>query len=264
MIYTAVFTPVGAVRTLVSQVANVEFTPGNFQVLRLDQRPVSLFEVDLGSLRRSAAESLWAFHALHQGGKAFLWSGGPYGRVDNYNLVAQTDGVTNSYLLPNRNIDADSISVRFKSLATGVTSVTTGWGLDPVRGSIGFISAPADGLEIEARYCCLYQLNFEPNGLETFEVARDVFKVGLKLRETTLPAVWVPGIFTFASGIVSPGLNALVNSVAIPQTALGYRAFVTPNWNTNAFVTSRTTSGFVVNFNVAAGSGAQYNWKVRV
>ena len=60
-------------------------------------------------------------------------------------------------------------------------------------------------------------------------------------------------------GTATPGVG--VYSVTVSATLpSGYVVALAPNWNTSVWVTGKSTSGFTINFDVPAPSGAQIDW----
>lgn len=183
--YTLVVTPSAVSRTMMSSGVRVQYLPGQPQAIALDQRVISTFQVDLAPLQRSEVESLQAFHAIHQGGRIFQWNGGPFGVMENFNLVGQGDGGTTLFYLMNRNVGAGSSSVQLvRASSTSVISTAPAYTLGAGAGTISFSTAPNSDWDIEAKFASTFRVLFEPDGLEISEVARRVYRATLALRET--------------------------------------------------------------------------------
>jgi hypothetical protein len=155
------------------------------------RRPIYRFTLRLGPLNRSQLNCLTALHAYHQGSNPFYWNGGEYGRVENYNLVDEGDGVDRTFYLPNRYVGAGSIAVRTVNQATGVASNwTVGYSLSPDAGILTFGNSastiPLSGHDIQAKYGCVYRVNFEPGGIKTQDIAAGVYAAEIVLTENVL------------------------------------------------------------------------------
>ena len=170
---------------------------GLYRTFNLSQRPEYRFELTLGPLLKSAAESLSAFHAFHQGGKSFFWDGAPYDGVKNYQLFAEGNDAQKQFFLANGNVTATSFSFRTFKPSTGATSnwaasSANSWpySVNGIPGTIACANSsntiPASGDDLQAIYASKYRCVFEPQGMKMEYSAMNVFKVELKLRETSL------------------------------------------------------------------------------
>lgn len=167
---------------------------GNFQAFNRSTRPYYKFEINLGPLSRIEAESLSAFHAWHQGDRAFYWDGFPYNMVNTYQLFAEGTGVHTLFYLPNRQIGTSSIALQSLRPSTGATSnwavsSDNGWpySLNAAIGQVVFANSsntiPVSGDDIRAAYACDYLCLFDPNGLRLEAIGGDLYRATLKLRE---------------------------------------------------------------------------------
>jgi hypothetical protein len=197
LLRTLVLTPTfEVVREAVTFTTAAEFdNTGLFQVFNRAQRPIYKFEVRCEPLLRLQAEELAAFHAFHQGGKSFLWNGGPYGRTENYNLFGEGNGARRQFFLPNRYVGAGSLALQSRNQVTAATSnwATSSsnswpWSLNPTPGVVTTANSTntivLSGHDLYAQYGCQYRVLFEPGGIEFSEYARNVFKAQFKLIET--------------------------------------------------------------------------------
>lgn len=175
-------------RESLTQTTKVEFDGSNFQQrYNRRQRPLYRFECTLYPLKRSEDEYLMTFHAFHQGGRSFMFDGGPYATIRNYNLFGEGDGGTTQFFIPNRYITATSFSIQSENQSTLATSIwSTGYSLNPNPGIVTFTSAPSSGHDLKAIYACRYRCFFEPDGLKFSEFASNLFKVTLKLEEAEI------------------------------------------------------------------------------
>lgn len=170
-------------REAITKTAVADFDqPGLFSATNGAQRPAYRFVVNIPALTRIQVQSLQAFHFFHQGAKAFYINGfEAWSYVSTLNLIGEGNGSKKDFFLPNRNIDANSITV---AVFDGVThSITSAYSLNPVPGIISFTTAPTSGHDIEASHAHKYKVVFEPDGLKTDEFASGVWKAQLKLRE---------------------------------------------------------------------------------
>lgn len=181
------------VRTAKTHTANLEFdNTGIFHVFNRTQRPSYNFEVTLNPLTRSEVESMQAFHAFHMGGKAFLWDGNPYNRIENYGTIGEGDGSRRDFFAINRNIDANSFSLRTlrpsnmttSAWAANAYSLNATPGLVTTNNSANTIVASGDDLQAISAHT--YKVVFDPEELKVEEFARGLFKIDFKLRETAL------------------------------------------------------------------------------
>jgi len=153
----------------------------------LTQRPLYRFSIDIGPLIKSEVECLSALHAYHQGNKSFFWDGGPYGTIDNYNLVGEGDSIRKDFFLPNRYVTAGSIAVATYSPVTQETSLwSTAYSLNPNPGLLVFATIPASGHDVMAKWACRYRVFFSPEGIKLEKVALDLYQAQLMLVEAPL------------------------------------------------------------------------------
>lgn len=183
-----------ATREAITFTSAVEFDNSFSQLFSRAQRPIYKFEATLAPLMRAEVESISAFYVFHRGSKPFLWNGGAWGNVENYNLVEEGDSVTRKFYLPNRRIGASSIAIQTLRESTGVssnwlTSSSNSWpySLSAIPGIITFMNSsntiPASGDDIFAKYGCQYLCVFDPGGFRTEQVARNVWNAALRVRE---------------------------------------------------------------------------------
>jgi hypothetical protein len=148
-------------------------------------RPVYQFTLDMGPLTRSEAENLSAQHALHQGGKTFMWDGGQFGSMADYDFIALADGVRKDFFLPNRNIGQNSFSAQTYRPTTQTASTWAG-GAYTLRGASGvitFASAPFSGDFIRAKYGCTYRVKFPTQGIRLDQFGPGLYNAQLVLTE---------------------------------------------------------------------------------
>ena len=151
------------------------------------RRPVYRFTVRLEPLTRSQIQCLSALYAYHKGAAPFYWDGGEYGRLDNYVIVGEGDGVTSLYFLPNRFIGTGSIAVQTLRRATGATSAwASGYTLTAAAGILTFTTLPVSGDDVMAKYACVYRLNFASRGIKLEEIAARAYRAELTLMENVL------------------------------------------------------------------------------
>jgi hypothetical protein len=178
------------VREAVTHTTNVDFDNGAVQLFNRMQRPIYRFDLNMEPLTRYDVQELSAFHAFHQGGKSFLFSGGKYGNVEHFHLFAEGNGTQAQFFLPNRYVGVGSLSIQSRNQATLATSswLTTAYSLSsPVGGIVTFNSAPSSGHDMEAKYGCQYRCVFEPDGIKVSEFTYNVYKaVQLKLKEVLI------------------------------------------------------------------------------
>lgn len=168
-------------RTLVAEFDQ----PGFFSNYNGNTRPAYIFRLNVEVLTKIQAESLSGFHHFHQGGKAF-WFDGTYGwsHLESYQLVGEGDGSKTQFFLPNRNIDANSISVAIFDGTT--TSATAAYSLTPTPGLLTFDTAPDSGDDILASHWHKYKCVFEPDGLKINQIPGGLFTCQLILRELSI------------------------------------------------------------------------------
>ena len=154
---------------------------GLFHVFNRASRPAYKFEVNAPVLTQIQVQSLQAFHQFHQGGKAFYFDGCNWSYVNTLNLVGEGDGVRTQFFLPNRNIDANSITVGIFDGAT--TSLTTAYSLTAVPGILTFNTAPDSGDDIMASHAHRYKCVFDPDGVKFTNWALGVYRAEIVLRE---------------------------------------------------------------------------------
>lgn len=185
-------------RESLTHTTEVEFDGSNFiQRYGRRQRPVYKFTCQLYPLKREETETLITFHAFHQGGKSFLFDGGPYATVRNYSLFGEGDGSKRQFFLPNRYVTATSFSFQTQNqvtLATSnwVASSTNGWpsSLNADPGVLTFANStntiPLSGHDLRAIYACRYRCFFEPDGFKISEFAAGLFKAEIVIREAEI------------------------------------------------------------------------------
>lgn len=160
-------------------------------------RPAYRFELALEPLFRTAAEELEHFHAFHQGGKSFLFSGGPYATIENYNLFGEGDGVQRQFYVPNRYLNVNSFRIQTQNQVTATTSEwaassSNSWpfSLNATPGIVTFANStptiPLSGHDVQAKFSCQYRCVFEPDGFKIEEVARNIYKANITLQEVFL------------------------------------------------------------------------------
>jgi hypothetical protein len=155
------------------------------------QRPAYRFTLKLEPLLRLQHENLSAFYAFHQGGKSFMYDGGPYSTTENYQLMAEGNSATRQFFIPNRWIGAGSYSVQTKNQITLTTSIwSTGvYSVNLNPGILTFQSGasttPSSGHDIEAKYACAYRVVFEKE-FKVAEFAKGIFRTEVVLREVFL------------------------------------------------------------------------------
>lgn len=200
-IYTLTVTPSVIRREEVTHTSVAEFDNTGTAV-RFDRssRPFYRFTMDLSLLKRAEYENLSAFHALHKGGRSFMFSGLHYGGQSDFRLVGEGDGTRTEFFIPNRHVNPSSVQMRMTQGGFGVSSVTTAFSLNPNPGIVTFDTAPTSGDRIDARWANLYRVVFEPDGWETEEFAPNVFRAELALRETQIDA---PAYSTLNYGLVA-------------------------------------------------------------
>lgn len=151
------------------------------------QRPTYKFTLQLQPITRPELAWLTGQHAFHQGAKPFLWDGGQYGAVENYNLVGEGNGADTSFYLPNRRIGASSAAIQTLRPSTGVTSDwVASYSLSPGDGKLIFAAAVTSGDEVRAKYGCTYQVNFAADGVRVRELAAGVYGAEVVLTENVL------------------------------------------------------------------------------
>jgi len=85
------------------------------------------------------------------------------------------------------------------------------------------------------------------------------------------PGAFIPSLINYTLQNVFKGNNvavaagatslAVTLSQALPST--NYAVYVTPQWNTSVWVTSKTTTGFTISFGTAAPTGGSYvDWVI--
>lgn len=208
------------------------FDAGGIGLFSRARRPIYSFEMPLGILRKAETESLSAFHAFHQGGKPFLWNGGPWGTVENYNLVAEGDGATRLFYLPNRVITAASLALRTFRPSTSATSnwatsSSNSWpfSLSANAGALSFANSsntiPVSGDDLMAAYACRYLCLFEPGGIKLEQISArggGLWKGAIKLREIAVnflsEGVVVPAAAAFSPSDIA-GLQLWLKADAI-------------------------------------------------
>ena len=189
MIQTIVFTPGPSLtREAMTYTTATEFTQA-VHLFGRAQRPTYKFTLRLGPLSQTQMISLSAVHAYYQGSLPFYWDGGEYGRVENYNLVGDGDSVTRNFYLPNRYIGANSIAVR--TVRSGVGSNwSSGYTLSADIGLLTFNNSnntiPWNGDEVQAKYGCVYRVNFDHQGIKIQEIAANVYAAEIILIENVL------------------------------------------------------------------------------
>jgi len=157
---------------------------GIFHVFSRASRPTYRFKMTLPGLVKLEADSLAGFHHFHMGGRAFFWDGGNFGEVSSLALVGEGDGTRTEFFLPNRFVDANSISMAiFDGTAT---SITTAFSLNPDPGIIAFDTAPDSGDDVLGSHGHKYKVVFEGEGLKMVNFSRGVWRAELLLRETIL------------------------------------------------------------------------------
>lgn len=157
---------------------------GLFALYGRSSRPAYKFRVPLPALVKHQADSLNAFHAFHQGGKAFFWDGGYHGYVSSLQLIGEGNGARVDFFLHNRNIDPNSITI---GIFNGVTtSITTAFSLYAVAGAISLATAPVSGHDILAAHAHKFKCVFEPDGYKMEEIYSGVWRAELTLRETII------------------------------------------------------------------------------
>jgi hypothetical protein len=177
-------------REAVTQTSVVEYNDSNFtHNFNRAQRPAYRFNIKLDPMVTSTAEALSAFHAFHQGAKSFMWNGGKYGTVNNYNLFGEGGGNRRQFFLPNRYVTSGTLAVQTRNQATGATSAwaTSAYSANWNPGIVTFNNStntiPASGHDVEGKYSCFYRVVFEPNGLKMSEFASGVFRADMVLKE---------------------------------------------------------------------------------
>jgi hypothetical protein len=151
------------------------------------QRPLYSFEMTLGPLTESEVRCLSALHALHQGGRSFFWDGGRWGHMTNYQIFGEADGVRAQYLLPDRYVHQNSLSVQTYRPSTGASSNwASGYNLNTNAGLVTFLTIPVSGDDILAKYGCKYRVHFDPEQFVTEEVAAGLYTVQLRLIQSGL------------------------------------------------------------------------------
>lgn len=177
------------IREEVTYTTNIDFDNANVHLFNRAQRPTYKFELNLEPMLRYAGQDLSAFHAFHQGGKSFMFSGMKFGAVEDYHLFAEGNGSQTQFFLPNRYIGAGSFSIQSRNQATLATSVwlASAYSLTPVPGIMAFNVVPSSGHDMEAKYACQYRCVFEPDGFKISEFTYNVYKsANLKLREVLI------------------------------------------------------------------------------
>jgi hypothetical protein len=178
------------VREAMTHTSVVEYGDSNFShQFNRAQRPAYRFNVRLDPMVTSAAEALSAFHAFHQGAKSFMWNGGKYGTINNYNLFGEGNGSQRQFFLQNRYVTSGTLAIQTRNQASNTTSAwatsaySATWNPGIVTFNNSVNTIPASGHDIEAKYSCFYRVVFEPNGLKMSEFASGVFKVEMVLKE---------------------------------------------------------------------------------
>lgn len=182
---TLTFTPSSIRREAMTYTTQADYCTAvhNFNRMR---RPAYRFTLVYDAMSRATMHELQGFHAAHQGGMPFLWSGGEFGAVENYVFIATADGrATPTFFLPNRGINTGSASVRIKNVVSGVTSVTADYFIRST-GELSFTVTPTSGLEVYAKWACNYLLNFDPQSFKVEQVARNVYRAEFQLVESGL------------------------------------------------------------------------------
>jgi hypothetical protein len=172
-------------REAMTKTSVVEFdNSGLFALFGRSSRPTYRFRIPLVALTKHQCDSLSAFHHFHQGAKPFFWDGGYYGYISSLQLVGEGNGSKTDYFLPNRFIDANSITVGIYNGTT--TSITTAFSLYADQGMISFATAPTSGHDVMASHAHKYKVVFEPDGLKVEEFYSGIFRAEIVLRETLL------------------------------------------------------------------------------
>lgn len=157
---------------------------GLFAVYSRAGRPAYKFRLNVSPLVQIQQQSLSAFHFFHQGSKPFFFDGGKWSSVSALNLIGEGDGTRTEFLLPNRFINADSISVAVYDGTT--TSLTSAFSLNADPGIIVFDTAPDSGDDIMASHGHKYKCLFAPRGLKVAQIAAGVWRAEVNLRETII------------------------------------------------------------------------------
>lgn len=191
LLRTFVCTPTFSVdREEVTYTTAVDFDNATQHLFNRAQRPVYKFELNLEPMLRYAGQDLSAFHAFHQGGKSFMFSGMKFGAIEDYHLFAEGDGAQTQFFLPNRYIGAGSFSIQTRNQVTLATSVwlTSAYSVTLTPGIVTFgATIPSSGHDIEAKYACQYRCVFEPDGFKISEFTYNVYRsASLKLREVLI------------------------------------------------------------------------------
>lgn len=158
---------------------------GLYALFQRSARPTYKFRLPLPALVKHEVDSLNAFFMVHQGGRAFFWDGGYHGYVSSLQLIGEGNGARTDFFLPNRHIDANSITVGIYNGTT--TSITTAFSLYAVPGVISFASAPGNGHDVLASHAHKYKVVFDPDGgFKTEEIYSGVWRGELIFRETLI------------------------------------------------------------------------------
>ena len=191
---TIVFTPSVVEREAVTYTSATGFdNTGLAAYFNRASRPAYRFTIRMDALTKSQAESLSALHAVLMGGQSFFWDGGPWGDIQNMNLVGEGDSQRRQFFLGNRNIGASSVAVQTLRGAVSsawATSSANGWpySVTAIAGVVTFANStntiPASGDDVMSRWGCTYRCHFEPGGIAIRNEHRGVYSVELKLTET--------------------------------------------------------------------------------
>lgn len=184
---TLTFTPgPGFKREAITATSGIEYIMA-IHHYSLASRPIYRFTLPLGPLTRTQMDSLSALHAFHQGATSFFWDGGEFGRVEDYQIVDEGNGVKNKMFLPNRYVGTGSISVQTRRPSTGASSVwASGFSLIPDAGFLQFGTVVVSGDEVYAKYGCRYNVCFAPEGIRVEEIAPAVYRAEIVLIENAL------------------------------------------------------------------------------
>ena len=193
-IRTLVITPTfDVLRADASDTTEISFDNGGAtQVFDKNVRPKYRFQVTLDPIHRIETEPLQAFYALHRNARSFFWDGGPYQRVENYVVIAEGDGVSRQFFLPNRWIGTGSLAVQTQNFLTAATSQwsTGAYSLNATPGIITFNNSsntiPASGDDIMAKWANKYRVRFIPPGVEWAEHRHNLFKTQFSLVEVDI------------------------------------------------------------------------------